>query len=115
DPEAAMHHAFAVLYAWSGARADKEVVYGPRFALYTPVIQLADGSPGLDAAGAVRENQNAIDELCRIAVQAYDAWRVSAAGHDVVIDGDVLRQGACSTRIPSDCMYPFHDARTEAP
>ncbi len=78
DPERAMHHAFAVLYLWSGARADGEVVYGPRFALYTPVIQLADGAPGLDAAAAVRENANAIDALCRLALATYDRWRVDA-------------------------------------
>jgi hyaluronoglucosaminidase len=76
DPESAMHHAFAVLYMWSGARADGNVVYGPRFALYTPVIQLADGAPGLDAAAAVRENANAIDALCRLALATYDRWRV---------------------------------------
>jgi hyaluronoglucosaminidase len=76
DPEQAMHQAFAVLYTWSGARADGKVVYGPRFALYTPVIQLADGAPGLDAAAAVRENANAIDSLCRLALATYDRWRV---------------------------------------
>src|SRR4051794_30081158 len=37
DPEPAMHMAFTVLYVWSGARADEKVVYGPRFAIYTPV------------------------------------------------------------------------------
>jgi hyaluronoglucosaminidase len=75
DPEAAMHHAFAVLYVWSGARADEKVVFGPRFAIYTPVIQLADGSPGLDAGAAVREDANAIDALCRLALRTYDEWR----------------------------------------
>jgi hyaluronoglucosaminidase len=75
DPENAMHHAFALLYAWKGARADEKVVFGPRFALYTPVIQLADGSPGLDAAAAVREDANAIDRLCRLALRTYDEWR----------------------------------------
>jgi len=75
DPEAAMHQAFAVLFVWNGARADEKVVFGPRFALYTPVIQLADGSPGLDAAAAVREDANAIDALCRLALRTYDEWR----------------------------------------
>jgi hyaluronoglucosaminidase len=77
DPESAMHHALAVLYLWNGARADEKVVFGPRFALYTPVIQRADGSPALDAAAAVRENQNAIDALCRLALRTYDEWRKS--------------------------------------
>jgi hyaluronoglucosaminidase len=114
DPEAAMHHAFAVLYAWSGARADEKVVYGPRFALYTPVIQLADGAPGLDAAGAVREDENAVDRLCRLALRTYDDWRVRGAGHELKVDGGVVSQGACATRIPVDGRYPFHDARTES-
>jgi hypothetical protein len=103
-----------VLYAWSGARASEKVVYGPRFALYTPVIQLADGAPGLDAAGAVREDQNAIDRLCRLALRTYDDWRVRGAGYQLKVDGPLLSQGACATRIPADGLYPFHDARTES-
>src|SRR5947209_6903432 len=31
DPEAAMQHAFVVLFLWAAARADEKVVYGPRF------------------------------------------------------------------------------------
>jgi hyaluronoglucosaminidase len=118
EPEAAMHHAFAVLYVWSGARADEKVVYGPRFALYTPVIQLADGAPALDAAAAVREDANAIDRLCRLALATYDDWRVRGAGMPVrvFVDGDeravdddgsfdangtmtLLRQGPLCTRV----------------
>ena len=45
-----MHTAFAVLYVWKGVRTDEKVVFGPRFALYTPVVQLPDGSPALDAS-----------------------------------------------------------------
>ncbi len=48
DPEPAMHAAFAVLYVWKGARTDERVVFGPRFAIYTPVVQMADGSPALE-------------------------------------------------------------------
>jgi hypothetical protein len=118
EPEAAMHHAFAVLYVWSGARADEKVVYGPRFAIYTPVIQLADGAPALDAAAAVREDANAIDRLCRLALATYDDWRVRGAGIPVrvLVDGEeravdadntfdgrgsmaLLRQGPLSTRV----------------
>jgi len=117
DPEAAMHHAFAVLYTWSGARADGYVVYGPRFALYTPVIQLADGSPGLDAAGAVRENANAIDALCRLALATYDRWRVDASGaplETIEANGTLLvRQGACETRIAEGGDLPFADRRLQ--
>jgi hyaluronoglucosaminidase len=118
EPEAAMHHAFAVLYVWSGARADEKVVYGPRFAIYTPVIQLADGAPALDAAAAVREDANAIDRLCRLALATYDDWRARGAGMPVrvLVDGEeravdadgsfdargkmaLLRQGPLSTRV----------------
>ncbi len=115
DPEFAMHHAFAVLYTWSGARADGNVVYGPRFALYTPVIQLADGSPGLDAAAAVRENGNAIDALCRVALATYDRWRVEASSAPLQTeqsdDGVVVRQGSCATQISPGTQLPFSDRR----
>ena len=43
DPEPAMHHAFALIYTWMAARADEHVVYGPRFAVYSAVVQLPDG------------------------------------------------------------------------
>ena len=118
DPERAMHNAFAVLYVWSGARADEKVVYGPRFAIYTPVIQLADGAPALDAAAAVREDANVIDRLCRLALATYDDWRERGAGMPVrvLVDGEersvdadgsfdgrggmaLLRQGPLCTRV----------------
>jgi hyaluronoglucosaminidase len=132
DPEAAMQHAFVVLFVWSGARADRKVVYGPRFVVYTPVIQLADGSPGLDAAAAVRENGNAIDQLCRFSLATYDAWRrdASDAPLRVFVDGDerpvaadgtfnaqgamvLLRQGPCCTRIEPGAQMPFRDTRLQ--
>lgn len=130
DPEPAMHMAFTVLYVWSGARADEKVVYGPRFAIYTPVIQLADGAPALDAALAVRENANAIDRLCRLALATYDNWRTTAADQPVrvLVDGDeravaddgtfagggamaLVRQGRLSTRIAADTSLPFTEPR----
>jgi hyaluronoglucosaminidase len=129
-PETAMQHAFAVLYMWGGARADERVVYGPRFATYTPVIQLADGSPALDAGEAVRENENAIDGLCRLALATYDGWRLHASGAPVrvFVDGDeravdadgtfdgrgqmvLLRQGPLCTRIEPGKRLPFSDVR----
>ncbi len=130
DPETAMQHAFVVLFVWGAARADEKVVYGPRFVVYTPVIQLADGSPGLDAAGAVREDANAVDRLCRLALATYDTWRTTAAGTPVrvLVDGEeravdadgtfdahgemvLVRQGPLCTRIDPGKQLPFSDVR----
>jgi len=88
DAELAMIHAFTVMFSWSKARRSKHVVFGPRFAFYPAVVQLADGSPGLDVDLAVVEGQSAIDRLCRIALARYQEWsqrprdalRVTAAG-----------------------------------
>jgi hyaluronoglucosaminidase len=129
DPETAMQTAFLVLFAWKGARADETVVFGPRFAIYTPVIQLADGAPALDAGAAVREDGNAIDALCRLALRTYDEWRLDAGeplrvfvgaeeracGPDGRFDGRggpvTLRQGRVATSIAPDTQLVFSDRR----
>ncbi|MCU1464625.1 MAG: hyaluronidase [Actinomycetia bacterium] len=130
DPEPAMHSAFMVLYVWKGARADERVVFGPRFSIYTPVVQMPDGAPALDARAAVREDANVIDRLCRIALRAYDDWRTTAAGAplQVVVDGEergvaadgtfdagrrsiIVRQGPISTRVTAGEALPFSDRR----
>jgi hyaluronoglucosaminidase len=130
DPETAMQHAFVVLFVWGAARADEKVVFGPRFVVYTPVIQLADGSPGLDAAAAVREDANAVDRLCRLALARYDVWRTTAAGEPVRVlvddmeravatdgtfDSDgarvLVHQGSLCTRIDAGTRLPFSDVR----
>lgn len=130
DPEPAMHAAFLVLSLWQAARADEKVVFGPRFALYTPVVQLSDGTPALDAGLAVRENGNAIDALCRLALQTYDTWRTNASdapvrvfvdGEERAVGGDgtfdaagniiMVRQGALCTRLESGAALPFSDRR----
>jgi hyaluronoglucosaminidase len=74
DPELAMIHAFAVVFSWTTARRSTHVVFGPRFAFYPAVVQLDDGSPGLDVDLAVVERQSAIDRLCRVALDRYQAW-----------------------------------------
>ncbi len=125
DPETAMQHAFVVLFLWSAARADEKIVYGPRFVVYTPVIQLGDGSPGLDAAAAVREDANAVDHLCRLALAGYDRLahdRSRSAGararrrrgadcgdrRQLRGDGDtvLVRQGPLCTRAAVDRSCP---------
>jgi hyaluronoglucosaminidase len=129
DPEAAMHAAFAVLYVWKGARTDEKVVFGPRFALYTPVVQLPDGSPALDAGTALREDANAIDALCRLALARYDEWRTGAAGLPLTLEVDgeprpidadgaftggqsvTVRQGPLATHLAAVAALPFSDRR----
>ncbi len=130
DPEPAMHAAFLVLYMWKGVRAEERVVFGPRFAIYTPVVQLADGSPALDVNLAVREDANVIDALCRLALRTYDDWRTGAAGMPLTVEVDgqarpvgddgavdgrgdlvVVRQGHVSTQLARGSTLPFPDRR----
>jgi len=128
DAERAMHAAFLMLYSWDGARTKREVVFGPRFALYPAVVQLAGGAPGLDPALAVREDANAIDRLCRLALDAYDAWRADPnAPVRALVDGEerpvgddgsfdargtmtLVRCGEYATRVSEDGL-PFREAR----
>jgi hyaluronoglucosaminidase len=135
DAEAAMHAAFFVMYAWSGARRNEKVVFGPRFALYPAVVQLPDGAPGLDVHSAVREDANAIDALCRLALADYEAWRAGrdaaeggAATLRVFVDGEervidthgcfdargemvLARDERCATRVGPGTLLPFRDPR----
>ena len=71
-----MHQAFVVTYTWMAARADEHTVFGPRFVVYSAVVQLPDGAgPALDVSASVRENANVVDRLCRLALATYEAWR----------------------------------------
>ena len=83
-PESAMQLAFGALFAWDYARQHPDrVVFGPRFAAYPAVVQLDDGAPALDVDLALVEGENAIDELCRIALDRYRTWvrgRIEAVG-----------------------------------
>ena len=100
DAEAAMQHAFVLIYLWTAARADEHVVYGPRFAVYTAIVQRPDGRPALDVGRSLREDANVIDRLCRLALADYEAWRL---------------QPDSPTRVPRlDTPLPFHDARVAA-
>lgn len=74
DADAALLHAFAIVFAWNAARAGDKTVFGPRFAVYPAVVQLADGRAGLDVDLAVSEDRNAVDRLCRLALDAYRRW-----------------------------------------
>jgi hyaluronoglucosaminidase len=130
EAETATHAAFMVLYVWKGARTDERVVFGPRFAIYTPVVQMPDGAPALDVRAAVREDANAIDQLCRLALDTYDEWRTTAAGTPlrVLVDGEdrpvaddgtfdgrgrtvIVSQGPLRTRVTPGEPLPFSDRR----
>jgi hyaluronoglucosaminidase len=74
DAETLMQQAFLLLFHWQAAREQRLVAYGPRFAVYAAVVQLADGAPGLDVDAALVEDGSAIDRLCRVALAAYRAW-----------------------------------------
>ena len=98
DPEPAMHHAFALSYTWMAARADSHCVFGPRFAVYSAVVQMPGGAgPALDVSASLREDANVIDRLCRLALNTYEAWRCSP---------DVVRE-------PTLAPLPFRDRRCE--
>jgi hypothetical protein len=76
DPDTAMQQAFILTYTWMAARADEHTVFGPRFAVYSAIVQLPDGTgPALDVSASVRENANVVDRLCRLALTTYEAWR----------------------------------------
>ena len=74
DGEQALLHAFGVIFRWDAARAGDRKVFGPRFAIYPAIVQLADGRTGLDVELAVTEDRNAVDRLCRHALDVYREW-----------------------------------------
>ncbi len=129
DAATSMHTAFLVMYSWSGVRRAAHVVFGPRFALYPAVVQLADGRPGVDVDAAVREDRNAIDALCRLALDEYASWSreptneirvyvdgearpVDEAGHfDAHGDMVLVRDERSATRVGAGDELPFRDAR----
>jgi hyaluronoglucosaminidase len=129
DAEAAMIHAFALLFAWTGARDGRRIVGGPRFAIHPAVVQRADGQPMLDVDLALREDTSAIDRLCRLALRQYRDWALDADEPvgarddleplDVAPDGTFHAAGAevlahCGRRatlIAAGTGPPFADAR----
>jgi len=130
DPDAAMLHAFALLFAWMGARQGTPVVAGPRFALHAAVIQLPGGQPALDVDLALHEDCSAIDRLCRVALAEYRTWvgeaaaglEVRAGLEAVPLDGTgrftvdaatavLVLCGSRSTRVRAPGTPPFRDAR----
>lgn len=133
DAEGTMQAAFGMVFSWSGAREGEKVTFGPRFAIYPAVVQLADGRPGLDVGATVLEDRCAIDRLCRLALAAYRAWaaspserlEVTATSRAVALEPPgaftlepvapmiLVRAGAGVTRITMEQMLPFRDRRLE--
>jgi hyaluronoglucosaminidase len=131
DAESAMIHAFALLFAWTGARRGERVVAGPRFAIHPAVVQRADGTPGLDVDLALREDESAIDRLCRFALAQYGEFERDEAPLAVAVrlgmelvpvqpdgaftvpagDAVVVHAGDHATRVSAGDGPPFPDAR----
>jgi hyaluronoglucosaminidase len=132
DAEAAMLHAFALLFAWSDVRRSERVVFGPRFAVYPNVVQLGgNGRPGLDIDLALVEGKSAIDRVCRLAFRRYKAWAqrepgvLTVAADDATVelgpDGEFHAPGARAVLVddgigvtalrPPAQEPPFPDAR----
>lgn len=76
--EPLLHAAFLLLFLWGDARTRTDrIVYGPRFAVHPAIVPLPDGSPGLDVRLALTEDANAIDHLCRRALDGYERWAMT--------------------------------------
>jgi len=129
DADFLLQAVFALVFSWSGARANTETVFGPRFAIYPAVVQTASGRPAVDIDLAVVEDANAIDRLCRIALREYERWRADADETvTVLVDGEeraistdgsfdgrgeaaLVRSGALVTRIRRGEALPVRDRR----
>jgi hyaluronoglucosaminidase len=129
DAELLLQAVFALMFLWSGARANVEVAYGPRFSIYPAVVQTPSGKPAVDIALALIEDANAVDRLCRIALREYERWRVEAdESVRVLLDGVeraiapdgtfaagdgivTLRSGRLVTRVRTGEPLPVRDRR----
>ena len=129
DAEMLLQAVFALMFSWSGARANAEIVFGPRFALYPAVVQTGAGRPAVDVDLAVLEDESAIDRLCRVALREYERWRADAnetvramvdgAERPIAPDGTfdargtmtLVRSGRFATRVRADEALPVRDRR----
>jgi hypothetical protein len=131
DAELLLEAVFGLVFSWSGARANTEVTFGPRFAIYPAVVQSESGRPAVDIDLAVIENANAVDRLCRLALREYERWRsdadetvcalVDGAERPVAADGTfdargtttLVRSGRLATRVRPDEALPVRDRRLQ--
>jgi hyaluronoglucosaminidase len=131
DADLLLQAVFALMFSWSGARANIEVVFGPRFAIYPAVVQTDRGRPAVDVGLALLEDENAIDRLCRIGLREYERWRgdadetvqvyVDGSERPIAADGTfnargqmaLLRSGRLVTRAHPDEELPVRDRRIQ--
>jgi hyaluronoglucosaminidase len=131
DADFLLQAVFALMFSWSGARANTEVVYGPRFAIYPAVVQTAAGRPAVDVDLALVEDANVIDQLCRVALREYEKWRADAdetvralvdgEERPIAADGSfdargtmtLVRSGGLATRVRPGDDLPVRDRRLE--
>ncbi|HEX5615577.1 MAG TPA: beta-N-acetylglucosaminidase domain-containing protein [Acidimicrobiia bacterium] len=129
DADACLQRVFGVVFAWADARRNERIVYGPRFTLHPAIVRTDDDRTVLDIDLAVRDDENAIDALCRLALEHYRAWThhpvgalrvlVDGVERNVAVDGGfdadgavaLVRCGTFSTRVTGATEYPFTDAR----
>lgn len=78
-PERALELVYGLIARWSGLRMSPVTVFGPRFAVYSAVRRRTDGAPILDVDAAIREDGNAVDRLCRLALADYARWTSGTA------------------------------------
>jgi hyaluronoglucosaminidase len=131
DAELLVEAVFGLVFSWSGARANTEVTFGPRFAIYPAVVQTDSGRPAVDIDLAVIEDANAVDRLCRLALREYERWRVDAdetvaalvdgVERPIAADGTFdaqggmafVRSGPLATRARPDEALPVRDRRLQ--
>lgn len=69
DDEQRLMAVMGMLVMWTGARrASDRVVFGPRFACYPAIVQDTDGRVRIAPDEALVEDANAVDRLCRMAL-----------------------------------------------
>ena len=131
DAELLVEAVFGLLFSWSGARANTEVVFGPRFAIYPAVVQTEAGRPAVDIDLALVEDANVIDRLCRFALREYERWRADADETvRALVDGEerpiatdgtfdatggmtLVRSGRLVTHVRPDEALPVRDRRLQ--
>jgi hypothetical protein len=129
DAESLLQLVFGLVFSWSGARSNHEVLFGPRFAIYPAVVQTAAGRPAVDVGMTLIEDANVVDWLCRLALREYERWREAADETvRVMVDGServvaedgsfdgrgtmaLLKSGRLVTRVRPGEALPMRDRR----